>query len=78
MKIRLTGSQDTVRAWSQAFEQAFGTRGLEVANLNNPDIRFYLDLDDHIAGNAVQRVGSEAALAAKLENVPRGKGGGEA
>ena len=52
MNIRLMGSPDLVRAWASTLENHFGVKGGEYPTRGGgTDIRWYVDLDDRLAGS---------------------------
>ena len=55
MKLRLMGPPDIVRGWAVQLEEAFQSTGREYpTRVGGTDIRYYLDVDDRRAEEAVR------------------------
>ena len=58
MKIRLMGSPDLVRAWSNELERAYGiTASIYPSRRGGNEVRAYFDLDDRQAASIVGQEG---------------------
>jgi hypothetical protein len=54
MKIRLMGSPDVVRQWASDFEERYGVTGKEYPARGSNDVRWYADVDDRVAEQAIK------------------------